>query len=162
MLVRFLPEDTTRAIGTFILLGFFATLIVLTKLDLLEYCAAGFCAFVVFSKIVNEQYLVWALPFLVLLVAQRRGRHHTWMLGVFTVVGTVINPLIHPLGLQGHTDTFWINFVLAGSTTAYLVIEWRAQQARLRAHELDGFDEEYLDESERALLVASAPVDIVR
>ena len=161
ILVRLMPEDTTRAIGTFILIGFFATLILLTKLDLLEYCAAAFCAFVVFSKIVNEQYLVWAIPFLVLLVVQQRGKHHAYILGLYTVVGTFVNPLFHPIGLQGRTNTFWINFLMAGATAAYLVVEWRAQRARRLDHELDVLREEYLDESERALLYAAAPVDIV-
>ena len=161
ILVQLFPQDTTRAIGTFILIGFFASLILLTKLDLLEYCAAAFCAFVVFSKIVNEQYLVWAIPFLVLLIAQRRGKRHAYMLVLYTTVGTFVNPLFHPIGLQGRTNTFWINFVMSGSTIAYLVIEWRVHRATRHASEFELMTQEYLDESERELLYVPGPADIV-
>lgn len=161
ILVQLFPQDTTRAIGTFILIGFFASLIALTKLDLLEYCAAAFCAFVVFSKIVNEQYLVWAIPFLVLLVAQRRGKHHAYILALFTAVGTFVNPLFHPLGLQGRPNTFWVNFLMAGATAVYLVVELRTHASRQLASEFDLIAQEYFDEQEREQLNAAAPADVI-
>ncbi len=158
-LVHLFSRDTTRAIGTFILVAFFATLCMLTRLELVEYCAAAFCAFVVFSKIVNEQYLVWAIPFFVLLVASDRGRFHTWMLILYTTVGFVINPLIHPFGVQGEVRTLPVNIVLAGTTVWYLAWQWRTHRAKYQ--HLNAFDGEYLDEHERELLFAPAPADIV-
>lgn len=118
-------SDTTRAIGTFVLLGFIATLFLLTRLDLTEYCAAAFCAFVVFSKIVNEQYLVWAIPFLAMLAVAHRARPHAWLLGLYTLIGTILNPSVHVLGHQGSIHTLWVNVVLAGATVAYLVWQMR-------------------------------------
>ncbi len=120
--------DTNRAIGTFVLIGFIVTLFKLTRLDLTEYCAAAFCAFVVFSKVVNEQYLVWALPFLAMLVVTRPERPHRWMLGLYTIVGTIVNPSIHPLGYQGHMQTLWINLVLSVATGVYL--GWQLRRHR--------------------------------
>ena len=157
--VHIMSPDTTRAIGTFILIGFFITLFMLTKLDLVEYCAAAFCAFVVFGKIVNEQYLVWAIPFLVLLVASGRGKYHGWMLGAFTVVGTFVNPLFHPIGRQGKLPTLWINLALAAGTSAYLAWQWNTHHARTFGAAL--LDDSFLDERERELLYAPAPADIV-
>jgi hypothetical protein len=158
-LVHLMSPDTTRAIGTFILVGFFITLFMLTKLDLLEYCAAAFCAFVVFSKIVNEQYLVWAIPFLVLLVAAERGKYHAWMLTVFTVVGTFVNPLFHPIGKQGRLSTLWLNIVLTAGTIAYLAWQWNTHRGHTARQDL--LEDSYLDESDRELLYAPGPADIV-
>jgi hypothetical protein len=125
-------KDMTRAIGTFVLLGFFVSLIALTMLDLPEYCCAGFCAFLVFSKVVNEQYLVWIIPFLALLYVTNRKRPNLWLLVFFTVIGSLVNPFVHPFGRQGTMPTVWANVLLAGATTAYLVwlvVDHRRQQS---------------------------------
>ena len=98
------------------LLGFFVSLIVLTVLELPEYCCAAFFAFIVFSKVVNEQYLVWVIPFLAVLYVTTRKRQHLWLLGLYTVIGSLLNPFVHPIGRQGTMPTEWVNVLLALST----------------------------------------------
>ncbi|HEY3833844.1 MAG TPA: glycosyltransferase 87 family protein [Acidimicrobiia bacterium] len=140
-------KDMTRAIGTFVLLGFFVSLIVLTKLELPEYCCAAFCAFIVFSKVVNEQYLVWVIPFLAVLYVTTRKRQHLWMLGLYTAIGSLLNPFVHPIGRQGTMPTEWVNVLLALSTAAYLI--WlMADRRRTLAGEPVVVIDRYLDAPE--------------
>jgi hypothetical protein len=136
-------KDMTRAIGTFVLLGFIVSLIVLTSLELMEYCCAGFCAFIVFSKVVNEQYLVWVLPFLAVLYVTTRKKPHLWLLLFFTVIGSIVNPFVHPFGAQGTMPTIWANLSIAFATSAYLVWLVRARRRELADSDvlvLDDFD----------------------
>ncbi len=121
-------RDMTRAIGTFVLLGFFVSLVALTMLELTEYCCAAFCAFIVFSKIVNEQYLVWVMPFLAILYVTTRRRPHLWLLVTYTLIGSFVNPFVHPFGRQGTMPTVWANVLLVLVTGWYLV--WLVQQRR--------------------------------
>ncbi len=144
ILAQVFGGDMTRAIGTFILLGFFVSLFALTTLELTEYCCAGFCAFIVFSKIVNEQYLVWALPFLVLLYVTTRHRAHARMFVMLTAIGSLVNPFVHPFGQQGTLPTVWVNVLLAVATSWYLVWMVRARHAQLRSQSFVTLDD-YLD-----------------
>ena len=126
------------------LLGFFVSLIVLTVLELPEYCCAAFCAFIVFSKVVNEQYLVWVIPFLAVLYVTTRKRQHLWLLGLYTVIGSLLNPFVHPIGRQGTMPTEWVNVLLALSTAAYLIWLVRDRRRALAAEPVVVIDR-YLD-----------------
>jgi hypothetical protein len=62
--------------------------------------AATMVLFLVLSKQVIEQYLIWPLPFLALVAAERRSRAAWLLIAVLTVAGALVNAYIHPWGLQ--------------------------------------------------------------
>ncbi len=146
-------KDMTRAIGTFVLLGFFVSLVALTMLELPEYCCAAFCAFIVFSKVVNEQYLVWVVPFLAVLYVTTRRRPHLWLLGLFTAIGSLVNPFVHPFGRQGTMPTVWVNVLLFAATSAYLIWLVRERRDAVRRQRVVVLDD-YLD---RPAIVEPSP-----
>jgi hypothetical protein len=69
--------------------------------DLAIYTALVLVLFIVCSKVVLEQYLIWPMPWLILIAAQRRDRlaaASVALLGAFTVLGMLDNESYHPFG----------------------------------------------------------------
>lgn len=66
-------------------------LLVVMHRPLYVKAAACFALFVAVDQTVYEQYLLWALPFLIIVGMQRCGRLALWLVGLFTVAGLLEN-----------------------------------------------------------------------
>lgn len=66
-------------------------LLVVMHRPLYVKAAACFALFVALDQTVYEQYLLWALPFLIIVGIQRRSRLALWLVGLFTVAGLLEN-----------------------------------------------------------------------
>jgi uncharacterized membrane protein len=105
-----LPSAAQVDIGDALLGAFVVVAIALALVDELLVCwAAAMLLFLVFSKQVIEQYLIWPMPLLALLWAGRRSRTALALLGALTVAGMLVNAHFHPFGVQPAA----INLVLA-------------------------------------------------
>ena len=83
--------------------------------DLVTCGAAVSLLFIVLSKVVIEQYLIWPLPFLILLAVNGRSRAAALLTVLLSAVGFVVNPYIHPFGTQpGVIDILLAAAILAG------------------------------------------------
>jgi hypothetical protein len=77
--------------------------------DLVVCSAAAMLLFLVFSKQVIEQYLIWPMPLLALLWADARSRTALVLVCTLTIAGMLVNAHFHPFGVQPAP----INVVLA-------------------------------------------------
>jgi hypothetical protein len=96
-----LPAAVQVSIGDVLLGAFVVVAIALAVLD--DFAVASVAAmllFLVFSKQVIEQYLVWPLPLLALLVVDERSRVALFLVAALTAAGLVVNAYYHPFGLQ--------------------------------------------------------------
>jgi hypothetical protein len=101
VLRHLLSSGTQVALSEWLLLAFVFVAVALSRVDDLTVCAAAATLlFIVFSKVVVEQYLTWPLPFLIILAVDRRSRVGGALIAVLTVVGMLVNPYIHPFGTQ--------------------------------------------------------------
>ena len=96
-----LPLGTQVELSEWLLLVFVVIAVALSRVDDLAICAAAATLlFIVFSKVVVEQYLIWPLPFLIILAVNRRSRVAAVLIAALTAVGMLVNPYIHPFGRQ--------------------------------------------------------------
>jgi hypothetical protein len=96
-----LPASVQVSIGDVLLGAFVVAAIALAFLDDLAVASvAAMLLFLVFSKQVIEQYLVWPLPLLALLVVDERSRVALFLVATLTAAGLVVNAYYHPFGLQ--------------------------------------------------------------
>jgi uncharacterized membrane protein len=128
-----LPGTLQVDIGD-VLLGVFAAAAIALAFveDVTVVGAAVMVVFLLLSKQVIEQYLLWPLPFLVMLAAGRRSRSAWLLIAELTLAGMVVNAYFHPFGLQPAA----INVVLAiavAATLARLLVGERARSAGLRS-----------------------------
>jgi hypothetical protein len=99
--------------------------------DSTVYVAVTMLLFLVLSKQVIEQYLIWPLPFLILLAVNRRSGPAWWLIAELTVTGMLVNAYYHPFGLQPTV----INIVFAGAVSVTLLILMATQpRKRARSH----------------------------
>jgi hypothetical protein len=95
-----LPLGTQVELSEWLLLVFVVIAVALSRVDDLAICAAAATLlFIVFSKVVVEQYLIWP-PFLIILAVNRRSRVAAVLIAALTAVGMLVNPYIHPFGRQ--------------------------------------------------------------
>ncbi|MGD0833697.1 MAG: glycosyltransferase 87 family protein [Candidatus Dormibacteria bacterium] len=96
---------------------FVLVMVALSRIDDLTLCAAvATLLFLVFSKVVIEQYLTWPLPFLIVLAVDRRSRAAATLLAALTAVGMLVNPYIHPFGTEPAVmDVLLAALIVAGS-----------------------------------------------
>ncbi len=96
-----LPATVQVDIGD-VLLGAFAVVAVILAAadDVAVVGAAVLVVFLLLSKQVIEQYLLWPLPFLVLLAVGARAHAAWWLLGELTLAGMLVNAHFHPFGVQ--------------------------------------------------------------
>ncbi len=124
-----LPAATQVDVGN-VLLGVFvlaAIAVAFCVEDFTLAAAATMVLFLLFSKQVIEQYLIWPMPFLVLLAAGRGSRAAWWLIAELTVAGMLVNAYFHPFGLQ----PTMINVVFAaavGATLARMLATERANR----------------------------------
>ncbi len=110
-----LPTSEQLYIGDALLGGFLVATIALVLVEDFAICSvATMLLFIVFSKQVIEQYLIWPLPLLALLVIDGRSRTALFLLATLTTAGMVVNAHYHPFGQQPAA----INVVLAGLVLA--------------------------------------------
>ncbi len=84
---------------SYALLALFAVaLFLFARLDLLTYCIVAILSFLLFSKVVIEQYYLWPMPFLILDAIARRGRASAALFALLSATGFFVNPYIHPFG----------------------------------------------------------------
>jgi hypothetical protein len=116
--------------------------------DLSTYTLLTLLLFILCSKVVLEQYLTWPIPWLILALwaatatsrpdaetldavepstVARRGvsRASLALLTVFTVIGMLVNPYVHPFGRSPEAA----GYLLALSITAYLALSLRRSRA---------------------------------
>jgi len=99
----------------------------LVRLPLYAKAAACFALFVALSPTVYEQYLLWPLPFLIVLALRERDRSALWLGGMLTVAGlleneyTMSHPRLAPL------PTPWppLNVALALGALVFVAIQAR-------------------------------------
>ena len=93
---------TARVFGLLSLVLFALAVFWLLRIpDLQLYCLLVLLLFILCSKVVLEQYLMWPIPLLILEAARRPGVRRAAslaLLGVLTAVGTLVNPYVHPFG----------------------------------------------------------------
>jgi uncharacterized membrane protein len=98
----YLPREVVRVLSYPLLALFGSALVLLTELDLLTYCTVAILLFLLLSKIVYEQYFLWALPFLIFDLIARRSRSAGLLLAALSALGMLDNEQIHPLRPHEH------------------------------------------------------------
>ena len=93
--------------------------------DPYAYAAVAFTLFLLLSKVVYEQYFLWPLPFLIVLVMRDRARVAALLLAVLSVTGLLANGWIHPFGYQPG-PALWLSALIALVAAAFVLGSWRA------------------------------------
>jgi len=83
------------------------------------YAAVVFTLFLLLSKVVYEQYLLWPLPFLAVLAARDRARDALGLLVTLSIIGLLANKWIHPFGYNPYPAP-WLNGSLAAATALFV------------------------------------------
>ncbi len=84
------------------------------------YAAVVFTLFLLLSKVVYEQYLLWPLPFLAVLAVRDRARDAVGLLVTLSVIGPSANQWIHPFGYNPYPAP-WLNAVIAVAAALFVV-----------------------------------------
>ena len=84
------------------------------------YAAVVFTLFLLLSKVVYEQYLLWPLPFLAVLAARDRARDALWLLITLSVIGLSANQWIHPFGYDPYPAP-WLNAAIAVAAALFVL-----------------------------------------
>jgi hypothetical protein len=131
-----LPAALQVDIGDVLLGVFVAAAIALAFVE--DFTVAGAAVMVLFlllSKQVIEQYLLWPLPFLVLIAVGRRSRPAWMLVAELTMAGMLVNAHFHPFGVQPVAIN--VLFAIAVAVTlARLLVTERNRSAGIRA--MDG------------------------
>ena len=96
-----LPAGVQVSIGNALLGAFVLVAIALALID--DFAVASVAAmllFLVLSKQVIEQYLIWPLPLLALLAVDGGSRAALFLIVLLTAAGMLVNAYYHPFGLQ--------------------------------------------------------------
>jgi len=126
-----LPAPDQAVIADLLLGVFLAAAIIVTFVDDELVAAAGtLLLFLVFSKQVIEQYLVWPLPFVVVLALGGRSRPAWWLIGELTLAGGIVNAYVHPFGQ--HPLALSIVFAVAVSAATLRLLAPEARRGRAR------------------------------
>jgi uncharacterized membrane protein len=131
VVLHVLPASAQVGVGA-VLLGVFAlAAIALAAVDDVTVAAAAILVlFLLLSKQVIEQYLLWPLPFLVMLAAGRRSRSAWWLVGELTVAGMLVNAHFHPFGVQPAAFNVLFGITVAVSLGRLLATERGRRPAR--------------------------------
>ena len=96
--------------------------------DPYAYAAVAYVLFLLFSKVVYEQYFLWPLPFLAVLVLRDRDRAAALLLAVLSVTGLLANTWIHPFGYRPG-PALWLNALIAAAAASFVLSRWRVRAA---------------------------------
>ena len=88
------------------------------RADPYAYAAVALSLFLLLSKVVYEQYLLWPLPFLVVLAVRDRARDALALLIVLSVCGLLSNRWIHPFGYNPY-PALWLNILIAAAAATF-------------------------------------------
>jgi len=83
------------------------------------YAAVAFTLFLLLSKVVYEQYLLWPLPFLAVLIVRDRARDALGLLLALSTCGLLANRWIHPFGYNPY-PALWLNGVIAVAVALFV------------------------------------------
>ena len=99
----------------------------LVRLPLYAKAAACFALFVALSPSVYEQYLLWPLPFLILLALRARDLSALWLMGALTVAGLLENEYTHSHPRLAPLPSPWppLNVALALAALLFVAIQVR-------------------------------------
>lgn len=122
-----LTPQSARVLSWILLALFAAALALFTRLDLYTYCSVAILLFLVFSKVLIEQYFLWPMPFLIVAAVHHRSWASWGLLALLSAAGTLINPFIHPL--PGGERVVAANVLVAVCITAYAVTRRPAPDA---------------------------------
>jgi Glycosyltransferase family 87 len=96
-----LPTAVQLSIAAALLVVFLVAVIALCLVDDFAICSVvAPLLFIVLSKQVIEQYLVWPMPLLALVVVTERSRSAWFLLASLTGAGMLVNAYYHPFGVQ--------------------------------------------------------------
>jgi len=114
-----LSPHAARLVSYLLLALFVVALYLFRRLDLWTYATVSILLFILLSKVVIEQYVLWPLPFLILDALRQRSRR-SWaagaMLALLSTVGMLVNAYIYPFG-----QSPWpIALILAAAIVLYL------------------------------------------
>jgi hypothetical protein len=84
------------------------------------YAAVVFTLFLLLSKVVYEQYLLWPLPFLAVLAVRDRARDAVGLLVTLSVIGLSANQWLHPFGYNPY-PALWLNVAIAVAAALFVV-----------------------------------------
>ena len=118
------PAAAQVDIGDVLLIVFAAAAIALATVeDVTVGAAAILVLFLLLSKQVIEQYLLWPLPFLVILAGDRASRPAWWLYGELTVAGMLVNAHFHPFGVQPAAFNMLFAITVAATLARLLATE---------------------------------------
>lgn len=121
LLLRVLSLDGTQWFGGLMLVAFVIGTILLSRINRLwHYTVLSLVLFLLCSRLVLEQYLIWPMPWMILIVMQRRPLARTTLAVylVFTTIGMLENEFYHPLGRPSP----WLDPLLAVVNAGYLAV----------------------------------------
>jgi hypothetical protein len=101
--------------------------------DPYAYAAVAFTLFLLLSKVVYEQYFLWPLPFLAILVVRDRSRMAALLLMVLSVSGLLANDWIHPFGYRP-APALWLNALIAVAAASFVAAHLRGRAAHAGRH----------------------------
>ncbi len=104
-----------------------ATQLALVCLPLYAKAAACFALFVALSPTVYEQYLLWPLPFLIVLALRGRDLSALWLVGALTVAGVLENEYSISHARLAPLPTPWppLNVALALGALVFVAVQVR-------------------------------------
>jgi hypothetical protein len=119
-----LDAQDQRQLGNLMLALLAVLVILLSRIsDLDRYVVLTLLLFLCLSKVVLEQYLVWPMPWLVILAATQGGLARrcaaATLLAMLTTIGTIANETYHPLWRSSTT----LVAVLVVACLAYVTID---------------------------------------
>jgi hypothetical protein len=101
--------------------------------DAYAYGAVALTLFLLLSKVVYEQYFLWPLPFLAILVVRDRSRMAALLLVVLSVTGLLANDWIHPFGYRP-APALWLNVLIAVAAASFVAAHLRGRAAHAGRH----------------------------
>lgn len=128
-------SERTATIVSYGLLALFALMLIVppagrkAKRDSYAYTAVAYTLFLLLSKVVYEQYLLWPLPFLIILAVRDRARDALLLLSVLSVTGVLANEWIHPFGYKPY-PALWLNGLIAIAAALFVLSRLRSRWAR--------------------------------
>lgn len=125
LLFRLTDSHVAKAVGYLLLALFLGACIWLSRIENLQrYALLVLVLFVLDSKVVLEQYLIWPLPWLALIMfgtSRRIARATIAFAVLLTAIGMLSNPYIDPWG----RSPWPLEVALAASCVAYFVLVLR-------------------------------------
>jgi hypothetical protein len=129
VLLRWMSLDRAKQVSYLLLIGFALIAVALARMnDLDAYVAITLVTFLLCGKLVLEQYLIWPMPWLILLLWGRprpQAAAAAILLTAFSIAGTIDNETVHPFG----RSALVISLPLAALCLAFAIVSVIADRA---------------------------------